>query len=155
MAPTIGAGVKNAQGGKTYETHHCGECNKPPTKQCFKKLHVAYCEVCTYKFNVISPTGCANHSFADGFNRGVQNERRGLDRDYKTSWELAQEAKAKAAEEESARAVAEAEAVRLAAPQYKEKRPPPQKKNDKQSKKQSKAQGLKSLLAAEKKMRKN
>jgi hypothetical protein len=154
MAPAVGAGIKKGQGAKTYETHHCSECNKPPSNQCFKKLHVAYCEQCDYKFNVISPTGCANHKFADGFNRGVQNERRGLDRDHKTPWEIAQEAKAEAAREEAARVAAEVEAARLAAPQYKEKRPPPQKKNERHCKKQPKAQDLKGLIAAEEKAKK-
>lgn len=151
MAPKVGANIKNAKGDKTFETHHCGECKKAPSAQCLKKLHISYCEECDIKFNVISPTGCCEHKYADGYNRKVQNQRRGLNADHKTSWDLIVEARAKAVDEEAARIEAEAEAARAAAPQYKEKRPPPQKTKVTQGKKQQKPQDLKSLRAPAKK----
>ena len=151
MAPKVGANIKNAKGDKTFKTHHCSECKKAPMPQCFKKLHITYCEECDMKFNVISPTGCYEHKYADGYNRRVQNQRRGLDADHKTSWDLIVEARVKEAEEEAARVEAEVAATRAAAPQYKEKRPPPQKTKVTQGRKQQKPQDFKSLRATEKK----
>ncbi|KAF2794152.1 hypothetical protein K505DRAFT_222917, partial [Melanomma pulvis-pyrius CBS 109.77] len=133
-----------ATGTKTKRTHHCGECGKAPTAECFRKNHVDYCTapmdnqfgVCGMKFNVLSPGGCANHIYRNGFNLRIRNERRGLDPDHKTAWELEQEAKIKA-EEDAAGIAAEAAAERAANQQYfRQKAAPREKTKMTQGKKQ-------------------
>lgn len=77
-----------------HSTHHCEdkEHNGAPTYQCIPKLHVAYCPapvidkdpesetygqvvICGERFKVLSPKGCAQHPYSDGFNLDFKNAR--------------------------------------------------------------------------------
>jgi len=145
------AAVRNNKTGATSKVrHHCSECNRPPSKECFNKYHRANCEVCGEQFNVKSRGGCSQHEYRDGFNKRYVNIRRGLDPDFKSDWELDQEAKVKAEEDAAAARLAKEISCRpydtdWSRPQFREKPAPREKTKDNQGKKQPAAPDLKSL----------
>lgn len=46
-------------------------CFKAATVRCLKQGHIAFCEVCTYQFNVKSRGGCSSHPYSEGHNRAA------------------------------------------------------------------------------------
>ncbi|KAF2638177.1 hypothetical protein P280DRAFT_482085 [Massarina eburnea CBS 473.64] len=153
----------NAITGKIAQlSHHCKECNNAMKPQCLEKKHVAYCTECGYIFNVKSRGGCGKHDYSQGFNHAVRNERRGLDADFRSSYELSQEAKVlaekRAAEEEAHRLLAQQQTYNTQwrdpeHPEYPQKAPPRQSIKNKQGKKQQPAITIRSQRRKEKEER--
>jgi hypothetical protein len=57
--------------------HHCDDCNRTPSTNCFKKLHLAFClapvrgeegvtAYCGERFTVDSKGGCWKHPYGNG-----------------------------------------------------------------------------------------
>jgi hypothetical protein len=82
--------MRNIREGTVWrEQHHCGMCDKAPTKKCYTldKLHFAFCiapidvdgeqVICGTRFKVNSDRGCAQHHYNHGYNLIFKEALRG------------------------------------------------------------------------------
>lgn len=91
----------------TKISHHCSECKRPISEQCFKNLHFAYCDVnmCNERFQVISPSGCRKHPYSEGDNLLVKQQRSKSPNYVPYDFVLAEKEKAKKEAEEKEKAI--------------------------------------------------